>query len=921
MRAKGQTSVHLLLASIVTMFGVLLILITLAFSWEPWMVFVILIGNTLVWCLHIGRIGSETFYENLCSGLLMVGFFFFGVHKITLFDIPSVACMLILVFSMFDKKRLLYITAALYVLELLYHLFILHTITYGMSVHDFIRLVTGGTVIAGSMAIAVYRISKRRNARKQYDNTLVQLETTSRQNAEFLSNVSHELRTPINMVLGISEVILEKNISPEIRADMNSIQMAGKRLSNQINNMLDYTEIVEGTLTPIKEPYMVNSLVNDIITMTAMQRSKHQLEMVFDLDPKIPSVLIGDVEKIAHVLKILLENSIKFTEEGGIYLSIQGRRESYGINLLIDICDTGIGMTNSQISQMCDDFYQADTGSSRFAGGLGLGLPIARGLLHAMGGFIHFDSREQNGLQAQITIPQGVANDTPAMIVSRPDKLCIACYFRPEKYASDEVRRYYDNMIEHMMKGLYLEGYQAHNFEGLQKLLNSHGITHVFIAQAEYEENISYYEELSGRIQVVVIAEREFILSKSSRILVIHKPFFALSVVNLLNGEVNANGFDEAQAAGRRPFSCEGIRVLAVDDEEMNLMVAKGVLGSYGIQVDTCLSGREAVERCASTAYDIVFLDHMMPGFDGVETLKQIRGLNNGAYKDLPIIALTANTISGAREMFKHEGFTEFIPKPIERPVLERTLRKVLPEGTIQYDEAPAAPEAEEHPMPQTSFSAAPSVVPTAKKKRRRKKKKQVLSADTASMENAPSKAIEPEKDVPKENVLKESLLQEGCQKEQEDKRQPEKKEPETEVPDSFSPGPDYLFEYEAVPGSPSLLPYKSLISIGINVQLGLDYCCGEEEFYLEMLRMFCSQAKEKKAEIISLYDAANWADYTVKVHALKSTSLTIGAERLADQAKLLEEAGKKRNLEYIRHGHSALLRLYDEICDTLAGL
>lgn len=895
MRAKGQTSVHLLLASIVTMFGVLLILITLAFSWEPWMVFVILIGNTLVWYLHIGRIGPETFYENLCFGLLMVGFFFFGVHKITLFDIPSVACMLILVFSMFDKKRLLYLTAALYVLELLYHLFILHTITYDMSVHDFIRLVTGGTVIAGSMAIAIYRISKRRNARKQYDNTLEQLETTSRQNAEFLSNVSHELRTPINMVLGISEVILEKDISPEIRTDMNSIQMAGKRLSNQINNMLDYTEIVEGTLTPIKEPYMVNSLVNDIITMTAMQRSKHQLEMVFDLDPKIPSVLIGDVEKIAHVLKILLENSIKFTEEGGIYLSIQGRRESYGINLLIDICDTGIGMTNSQISQMCDDFYQADTGSSRFAGGLGLGLPIARGLLHAMGGFIHFDSREQNGLQAQITIPQGVANDTPAMIVSRPDKLCIACYFRPEKYASDEVRRYYDNMIEHMMKGLYLEGYQAHNFEGLQKLLNSHGITHVFIAQAEYEENISYYEELSGKIQVVVIAEREFILSKSSRILVIHKPFFALSVVNLLNGEVNANGFDEAQAAGRRPFSCEGIRVLAVDDEEMNLMVAKGVLESYGIQVDTCLSGREAVERCTSTAYDIVFLDHMMPGFDGVETLKQIRELNNGAYKELPIIALTANTISGAREMFKHEGFTEFIPKPIERPVLERTLRKVLPEDTIQYDEAPAAPEAEELPKPQASFSAAPSAVPAVKKKRRRKKKKKVLSADTAAPRNVSSRVIEPEKNAPEKSVIEEISWQKSCQKEQEDKRIPE------------SPS--------------SLLPYKSLISIGINVQLGLDYCCGEEEFYLEMLRMFCSQAKEKKTEIISLYDAANWADYTVKVHALKSTSLTIGAERLADQAKLLEDAGKKRNLEYIRHGHSALLHLYDEICDTLAGL
>ena len=128
MRAKRQTSIHLLLASIVTMFGTMLILIILAMSWEAWMVPVILIGNTLVWFLHIGRAGSDTFYENLCAGLLMVGFFFFGVHVITLFDIPAIACMLLLVFSMFDKKRLLYMTVALYVLELLYHCFILHTL-------------------------------------------------------------------------------------------------------------------------------------------------------------------------------------------------------------------------------------------------------------------------------------------------------------------------------------------------------------------------------------------------------------------------------------------------------------------------------------------------------------------------------------------------------------------------------------------------------------------------------------------------------------------------------------------------------------------------------------------------------------------------------------------------------------------------
>ena len=114
---------------------------------------------------------------------------------------------------------------------------------------------------------------------------------------------------------------------------------------------------------------------------------------------------------------------------------------------------------------------------------------------------------------------------------------------------------------------------------------------------------------------------------------------------------------------------------------------------------------------------------------------------------------------------------------------------------------------------------------------------------------------------------------------------------------------------------------YAPLFKIGINVQLGLDYCCGEDDFCMEMLRMFCSQAEEKKAEIVSLYEAANWADYAVKVHALKSTSLTIGAERLAEQAKLLELAGKERNIEYIRHSHPILLRLYDEVCETIERL
>ena len=570
------------------------------------------------------------------------------------------------------------------------------------------------------------------------------------------------------------------------------------------------------------------------------------------MDPKIPAVLIGDAEKISHVLKILLENSVKFTEEGGIHLCIECRKESYGVNLVIDIYDTGIGMTDAQLNQMFDDFYQADSGSSRFAGGLGLGIPIARGLLNSMGGFIHFASKKNEGLEAHITIPQGVADDSPSIVVANADKLCIACYFRPEKYSCEEVKEYYDRMILHLVEGLGIEGYQAHNFDGLLKLQSNHTLTHVFIAQAEYEENRDYYEELVNKLRVVVIADRDFVLDRSSRLLVLHKPFSALSVANLLNGDMEESGI--VGMDGRRPFSCTGIKALAVDDEEMNLVVAKGVLGSYGIDVDTCSSGREAVKRLDENDYDVIFLDHMMPGFDGVETLRHIREMNNGMYQELPVLALTANTISGAREMFRHEGFTEFIPKPIERSVLERVLRKVLPEEAIQY------------------------------------------SVEAQPKKEAASKAAHKEEPVRKEAVKQKAVQEKPVHK-------------EAPVPKEESP--------EGL----SLLQLTPLVEAGMNVRLGLEYCCGEKEFYLEMLQTFAEQSEGKKTELEALYTSESWGDYAIKAHALKSTSLTIGAEELSEKARALEQAGRNGDTEYIRQNHSELLEAYDKVCRSIQEL
>ncbi len=826
MRAEQLTGRHLLLAVITTIFTGILDAVTIIMGWELWLIPLVTAGCLIVWALHITRTGPPNVYEGLCSGLLLLEFFFFSVHESSLFDIPAMAGILVFSLFMLNKKWILYVMSALYVLALLHHTLVLRTVSLQMGARDMLRLVLGMVVVFGGTLLARYWINQRTAQWEWYQRVLSELETVGKQNAVFLSNVSHELRTPINMVIGISEVALGKKLSPDVRMDMNSIKMAGKRLSSQISNMMDYTEIVAGTMAPAREEYMITSVLNDVITNTALQTNRQHLEMVFDIDPKTPAVLVGDAEKISHVMKILLENSIKFTEEGGVNIRIGYRDEAYGINLIMDIRDTGIGMTDAQLMKIYDDFYQADAESNRFVGGLGLGLPIARGLLNAMGGFIHFDSEGPQGLRAHIVIPQGVVDRRPCITLTHPEEMCIGCYFKPEKYARDEVRGYYDGLILSLMTGLGIQGYQAHNFDGLLRLQKAKRLTHIFIAQPEYEENPDYYEDLTQK--VIVIAEREFTLPAGSRLQVIHKPFSALSVANLLNGEIGERGFAEDQAAGRKPFTCKGVRALAVDDEEMNLVVAKGVLGSYGMEVETCLSGREALARCENTAYDIIFLDHMMPGFDGVETLKQLREMQGGAYQDLPVVALTANTVSGAREMFRAEGFTEFVPKPIERTVLERVLRKVLPKSRIQYSASPdeEAPEA--------------------------------LTEESAPV----------------------------------------------------------IITEEAAGG-----PFDALTEAGVNIEMGLDYCAGDEDFYREMLQMFRDQGPGKGEEIAALYEQGDWGEYAVKVHALKSTSLTIGAEALSAQAKELELAGKRGDADFIRARHGALLEAHRELCARLAGI
>ena len=326
---ETKTDIHLIMVLVVTVFNILLMAIICIMSWEMWMLPLIAISLIAAWALHIVKIFPDETFEYLCIGLMVVEFFFYGAHESSLYDMPVVIGVLLFALFMLDKKYAMHLAAATYALALMYHCVFLHTISINMSGLEMARLALDIIGVSIEMMIARHMANRRKAETVYMRNMRVKLNEAKERNANFLANISHELRTPINMVTGISEVALGRNLSPELKNEMNSIQMAGLRLSGQIKDILDYTEIVGKTLVPVEEHYMVSSVIGDVITMTSVQNKDLDIELVFDMDVSIPAVLVGDGEKLCRIIKLTLDNAIKFTKKGGVCVRIGYREESY----------------------------------------------------------------------------------------------------------------------------------------------------------------------------------------------------------------------------------------------------------------------------------------------------------------------------------------------------------------------------------------------------------------------------------------------------------------------------------------------------------------------------------------------------------------------------------------------------------------
>ncbi len=684
-------SSHLTVLSCFTIFAIILCGESLLLSWETWALIPIAVGVGMSWVIHIRQYLTATARVWIYSTLIMVMAFFYGIHITSTYDLGLVLSLFMMILISTGIEGLVTQCQITYYITMTYDVYQMYKAGEVFDSLMITRTLLHYVVITVLGYVSRVIIRKWNSIMEKSDGEMQELSEATEKLNDFLANISHEIRTPINAVIGLAGVCLEKETDNDIRENLTAISDAGRRVGEQISDIQDYSEIEMDSMAVNEENYMISSLLNDIVSEVRPKCSDN-IELVIDVDPAVPSVMESDVVKLKKVIKHLVENGLKYTREGGIYVRVTAEERDYGINLRLLVKDTGIGMDKQELEKVTDRFYQADSGRARSTSGLGLGLSIVNGFIGSLKGFFAIESAPGAGTTVRVSIPQKVVDANDCMSLENRDRLRIGAYLHFEKFDNPHVRDFYNAMVKDLVIGLKVEMQRADNIETFEQLCKITHFTHVFVGQEEYEESPEFFDSISMETLVAVVCDNSFKKPKNSNVRIMRKPFYCFPVIAFLNSDVeNANDHE-----GK--LKTYGVKALVVDDEPLNHIVAKGIFEGYGMKVSGAGSGPEAISFVQENDVDIIFMDHMMPGMDGVEAMKRIRSILSRSGKIVPIVALTANAVSTAKEMFIREGFDGFLAKPIEISELERILRKVLPKSSLteeeeEFEETVAVPD------------------------------------------------------------------------------------------------------------------------------------------------------------------------------------------------------------------------------------
>lgn len=646
-----------------------------------------------------------------------------------------------------------------------------------------------------------------RRIMRQLADAMEAANAASETKSSFLANMSHEIRTPINAVIGMNEMIRREDISDTVRDYTTDIDVASRSLIGIINDILDFSKIESGKLEIVESEFNIASTINDVVSLSMSRLGEKPLEMIVKADPTLPASLLGDEMRIKQIIVNLMTNGIKYTNEGFVSLDVSYTKRDYGINLDVSVKDSGIGITAENIEKLFTSFQQIDTKRNRSVEGTGLGLAITKRLVERMGGFVNIESEYGTGSEFRVCIPLKVADSSPLVSIREREKIHALCLFGLSDHDVATVDEFMRGFIG-MIRKTKLDMRQCVDAEEMKELISQGGINVLFVDRFNYIEHEKYLVGLIGKVRIFIVQSRLNSVKPPNGIHSIYKPFYSIPLAVALNGEEASPA--AADDLSRTGFTAPKAKILIVDDNIINLKVAAGLMKPYNMTVHTADSGEKAIMMLEqSPDYNIVFMDHMMPKMDGIEAVGIIRAKGGKYYGSVPIIALTANTVNNARQLFLDNGFDEFLAKPIDTGGLDRMLRRFLPEELRVYGPKPVKPDEK----------AAESPVPV---------------------------------------------------------------------------------KAEAVPE--------------FDPEKGKAYSGGDEELYLDILSEYARSGGKVRDELVRACIDKDWKNYIIKVHALKSTSLNIGAEPLSELAKKLELAGKAGNLDTVIRGSDELFAKLDEV-------